>query len=68
MSEREGKRRWYQEPSIEARAGPGWYVPIFDAEREGPVAVGIDVIEIPRIQRSLDDFGERFLYRVYTER
>jgi len=68
MSEREGKRRWYQEPEIEARPSPGRYVPIFDAEREGPVAVGIDVIEIPRIQRSLDDFGERFLNRVYTER
>ena len=31
------------------------------------VAVGIDVIEIARIQRALDDFGERFLRRVYTE-
>jgi holo-[acyl-carrier protein] synthase len=30
--------------------------------------VGIDVIEIARIARSLDDFGERFLRRVYTER
>ena len=30
--------------------------------------VGVDLIEIPRIQRSLDDFGERFLHRVYTEK
>ncbi len=47
--------------------GPG-YVPEFDPERAGAVAVGIDVIEIARIQRALDDFGERFLRRVYTER
>lgn len=44
------------------------YVPEFDSERSGRVVVGIDLIEIPRIQRSLDDFGERFLRRVYTER
>jgi holo-[acyl-carrier protein] synthase len=44
------------------------YVPEFDPEREGRVAVGTDIIEIARIQRSLDDFGERFLKRVYTER
>ncbi len=44
------------------------YVPEFDPEKEGRVAVGTDVIEIARIQRSLDDFGERFLKRVYTER
>ena len=61
-------RRWYQEPVLETRPDPGWYAPIFDPEREGPVAVGIDVIEIARIQRSLTDFGERFLRRVYTER
>lgn len=67
-SDTDRQRRWYQEPSVEARPGDGWYLPIFDSEREGPVAVGIDVIEIPRIQRSLDDFGERFLKRVYTER
>src|SRR5829696_865200 len=67
-SDTDRQRRWYQEPSVEVRPGDGWYLPIFDSEREGPVAVGIDVIEIPRIQRSLDDFGERFLKRVYTER
>ena len=46
----------------------GRYVPEFDPERSGPVAVGIDVIEIDRIRRVLDDFGERFLRKVYTER
>jgi holo-[acyl-carrier protein] synthase len=46
----------------------GRYVPNFDAERAGAVTIGIDVIEIARIQRSLDDFGERFLRKVYTER
>src|SRR6478609_5090171 len=44
------------------------YVPEFDPEKEGRVAVGTDIIEIARIKRSLDDFGERFLKRVYTER
>jgi holo-[acyl-carrier protein] synthase len=44
------------------------YLPEFDPERSGAVAVGVDVIEIARIQRALDDFGERFLRRVYTER
>jgi len=44
------------------------YVPEFDPERSGRIVVGIDLIEIPRIQRSLDDFGERFLRRVFTER
>lgn len=32
------------------------------------MAAGVDVIEIARIKRALDDFGERFLRRVYTER
>jgi holo-[acyl-carrier protein] synthase len=44
------------------------YVPEFDPDRCGAVAVGIDAIEIERIQRALDRFGERFLRRVYTER
>jgi holo-[acyl-carrier protein] synthase len=43
------------------------YVPEFDPNKSGRVVVGIDLIEIPRIQRSLDDFGERFLNRVYTD-
>ena len=31
------------------------------------VSVGIDIIEIERIARTLARFGERFLQRVYTE-
>jgi holo-[acyl-carrier protein] synthase len=46
----------------------GSYVPEFDADRSGLVAVGVDIIEIARIERTLADFGERFLRRVYTER
>ena len=68
MSESKRKRARWQEPELEERVGPGWYRPVFDPEREGAVAVGIDLIEIPRIQRAYDDFGERFLRRVYTER
>jgi len=30
-------------------------------------SVGIDIIEIDRIARTLARFGERFLHRVYTE-
>jgi holo-[acyl-carrier protein] synthase len=44
------------------------YIPEFDPERSGAVAVGVDIIEIARIQRVLDLYGERFLNRVYTER
>ncbi len=44
------------------------YTPEFDAERTGLVSVGVDVIEIVRIQRTLNDFGERFLRKVFTER
>jgi holo-[acyl-carrier protein] synthase len=69
MSEDTSRRRWrYVEPELEQRSGDGWYVPIFHPEREGTIAVGVDLIEIGRIMRSLDDFGERFLRRVYTER
>jgi len=32
-----------------------------------PLAVGVDVIEIPRIARAVERWGERFLRRVYTE-
>ncbi len=46
----------------------GWYQPEFDPERVGAVAAGVDVIEIARIGRALNDFGERCLRRVYTER
>jgi holo-[acyl-carrier protein] synthase len=44
------------------------YVPEFDADRCGLIAAGIDVIELARIERTLNDFGERFLRRVFTER
>lgn len=30
--------------------------------------VGVDIVEIHRIQAALDRWGERFLQRVYTER
>ena len=31
-------------------------------------SVGVDAVEIDRISRSLERFGERFLRRVYTEK
>ncbi len=31
------------------------------------VSVGVDIIEIERIARTLARFGERFLHRVYTD-
>lgn len=42
------------------------YNPQFDPEKSGHIAVGIDVIEIERIERVLREFGQRFLDRVYT--
>lgn len=42
------------------------YVPEFDPEKSGAIAVGIDVIELDRIERSLAEFGQRFLDRVFT--
>ena len=30
------------------------------------LGVGIDIVEVERIQHSLDRFGERFLHRVFT--
>jgi holo-[acyl-carrier protein] synthase len=44
------------------------YVPHFDSESSGEIAAGIDIIEIERIARTLNDFGERFLRRCFTER
>ncbi len=32
------------------------------------LAIGVDLIEVERIKRSLDRYGERFLGRVFTER
>jgi holo-[acyl-carrier protein] synthase len=51
------------------RKGPSvsLYRPNFDPDRCGMVVAGIDVIEIARVQRTIDDFGERFLRRVFTE-
>lgn len=46
----------------------GHYQPELDPERVGLIATGVDIIEIARIQRTLDDFGDRFLRKVYTER
>jgi holo-[acyl-carrier protein] synthase len=31
------------------------------------IGIGIDLVEVERIQHSLDRFGERFLLRVFTE-
>jgi holo-[acyl-carrier protein] synthase len=44
------------------------YQPELDPERVGAIACGTDIIEIARIQKALDDFGERFLAKIYTER
>ena len=68
MTAHRPKRPPWSEPVLEEREGDGWYRPEFDPEREGAIAVGIDIIEIARIQRTYDDFGERFLQRVFTER
>jgi holo-[acyl-carrier protein] synthase len=32
-----------------------------------PLTVGVDIIEIPRIARAVERWGDRFLRRVYTE-
>ncbi len=56
------------ESDTTTKSGSAWYSPQFDPEREGHIAVGVDIIEIGRIRRVLEDFGERFLRRVYTER
>ncbi|GIW03615.1 MAG: hypothetical protein KatS3mg059_0235 [Thermomicrobiales bacterium] len=44
------------------------YIPEFDPDRSGEISAGVDIIEIDRIQRVLNDFGERFLQKVFTER
>lgn len=62
------RRRTWVRPELEEREGDGWYQPEFDSEREGAIAVGVDVIEIARIARVYEDFGERFLRKVFTER
>lgn len=47
-------------------ASDGSYEPIWDPEAAGPIEVGIDIIEIERIGRVLERFGDRFLHRIYT--
>lgn len=49
-------------------ASEGNYQPVWDSEAAGPVEVGIDIIEIERIARTLARFGDRFLNRVYSPR
>lgn len=67
MTTRKQRLPW-REPELDRREGDGWYVPTFDTESEGSVAVGTDIIEIARIEKVYAEFGERFLRRVYTER
>ena len=68
MASNPQRRPAYIEPNLDTREGDGWYQPQFDPQREGAIAIGVDIIEIARIQRTYDDFGERFLNRVFTER
>jgi holo-[acyl-carrier protein] synthase len=32
------------------------------------LGIGTDLAEVPRIRRSIETYGERFLHRIYTER
>jgi holo-[acyl-carrier protein] synthase len=32
----------------------------------GPVAVGVDLVDVPLVRRSLEEFGERYLRRLFT--
>lgn len=60
------------EPADHSRSETGdrlhGYQPELDPERCGRLSVGVDIIEIARIQRTLNDFGDRFLRKVFTER
>jgi holo-[acyl-carrier protein] synthase len=38
----------------------------FNPDRCGAITVGLDVIEIARVERTLADFGQRFLDKVFT--
>jgi holo-[acyl-carrier protein] synthase len=44
------------------------YVPLWDAEAAGTVEVGVDLIEIDRVRRALERYGDRFLARIYSAR
>lgn len=46
----------------------GGYTPEFDPEQTGEIAVGVDIIEIDRIAQIVEQHGDRFLRRIYTER
>ncbi len=48
--------------------GDNAYAPLWDPEAAGPIEVGIDVIEIERISKVLERYGDRFLNRIYTPR
>jgi holo-[acyl-carrier protein] synthase len=56
-----------REPSTEA-GQDGWYAPTFDPEQSGAITVGVDIIEIDRIAKMIDQHGDRFLRRIYTPR
>ena len=32
------------------------------------IGIGTDLAEVPRIRRSIENYGDRFLHRIYTER
>ncbi len=32
------------------------------------IGIGVDIIEIERIKKSVDDFGERFLNKIFTQK
>ncbi len=44
------------------------YLPLFDPEAANEVSIGIDIIEIDRIAKMIEQHGDRFLRRIYTER
>ena len=46
----------------------GWYAPTFDPEQSGAITVGVDIIEIDRIAKMIEQHGDRFLRRIYTPR
>ena len=48
--------------------GGGWYMPTFDSEQSGAITVGVDIIEIERIAKMIEQHGDRFLRRIYTPR
>lgn len=51
-----------------SESGGSSYHPVWDPEAAGPIEVGIDVIEIDRIEAVLNRHGDRFLNRVFTEK